>query len=97
MLSWISMWYTSSAAFFNGYNYNHTCTALLKLMQCIHNNFVYPSTGRLQLVNETEHRHPNSSLITEFYPTAYSRIRNTESRLNVTENRELTIQFVGKA
>lgn len=46
----------------------------------------------LELLNEPEHAH--SSLITTYYPKAYSTIRTVESSLQIPKSRALTVQMM---
>lgn len=58
----------------------------------IHTDGRYRNVGMLELLNEPIPG--QSSLIAEYYPTAYSRIRKRESELNVQTADALTIQFM---
>ena len=58
----------------------------------IHTNDNYRTTGMIEVVNEPQRTH--DTLIPEFYATAYSKIRETEAGLNVSDDKKLTIQYM---
>ena len=61
----------------------------------IHTTDAYRTTGMLEVLNEPESNH--ASLVSEYYATAYSKIRNVESGLNIADDKKLTIQFMDQA
>ena len=58
----------------------------------IHTHPSYSSTFMLEILNEPELNH--DSLLTEYYPKAYSTIRAVESDLNVPKEKALTVQMM---
>ena len=65
------------------------------MTQRIHQNAAYRTTGMIEVINEPARGHSN--LISEFYPTAYDKIRQVESSLGIEANSQLTIQFMDAA
>jgi hypothetical protein len=61
----------------------------------IHTNNAYRTTGMLEVLNEPQRNHPD--LVTTYYATAYQKIRDAESELNVSSDKQLTIQFMDSA
>lgn len=60
----------------------------------IHTNSAYRTVGTLQVLNEPTSGHP--TLISEFYPKAYTAIRAAESAISVSPANQLHIQFMSK-
>jgi hypothetical protein len=46
----------------------------------------------LEVLNEPERNHNN--LVSEYYANAYSKVRDVESGLNISDDKKLTIQFM---
>lgn len=61
----------------------------------IHKNDAYRTTGMLEVLNEPERTHPD--LITEYYANAYTKIRETEQSLGITDDKKLTIQYMANS
>ena len=61
----------------------------------IHQNAAYRTTGMLEVLNEPERNHPN--LVSEFYATAYNKIRESEANLGVSADKQLTVQFMDQS
>ncbi|KAF2007889.1 glycoside hydrolase family 5 protein [Amniculicola lignicola CBS 123094] len=87
--------FAPEATFFNTYQYNRAYTFLQVMTQRIHTNPAYDTTGMIEVLNEPQRNH--GSLISEFYATAYSKIRETESGLGISQDQQLTIQFMDAA
>jgi glucan endo-1,6-beta-glucosidase len=60
----------------------------------IHTNNAFRNVGMIELVNEPESGH--SSLVSTYYPTAWSKIRAKEDSLGVSSNNRLHIQMMSK-
>ena len=58
----------------------------------IHTNNNYRNVGMIEVLNEPISG--QSSLVSEYYPTAYSKIRETETSLGISANNYLHIQFM---
>ncbi|KAF2477974.1 glycoside hydrolase [Lindgomyces ingoldianus] len=86
--------YAPTAGFFVSWQYDRAYKFLQAMTQRIHTNSAYRTTGMLEVLNEPERNHPD--LITSYYATAYAKIRETESQLNVAQGQQLTIQFMDK-
>ncbi|ORY04290.1 glycoside hydrolase superfamily [Clohesyomyces aquaticus] len=84
--------YAPSAGFFHSWQYERAYKFLQVMTQRIHSNAAYRTTGMIEVLNEPERNHPD--LITEFYATAYAKIRETEAQVNCPAESQLTIQFM---
>lgn len=71
----------------------------------IHTNSAYSSVGMLGLVNEPvrigDSRYPNAQSLTdsvrqEYYPKAWTTIRNKEQSLGISKDQEIQIQMMDK-
>lgn len=64
----------------------------------IHTNATYASVGMLEVINEPVHSgdYPSQAadMVNTYYPLAWNRIRDTESRLGVSDDKRLHIQFM---
>lgn len=64
----------------------------------IHTNATYASVGMLEVINEPVHSgdYPSQAadMVNTYYPLAWNRIRDTESRLGVSDGKRLHIQFM---
>lgn len=65
------------------------------MAQRIHTTTAYRNVGMLELVNEPISG--QSSLISQYYPTAFSKIRAAEQSLGVTANNYLHIQMMDQS
>jgi hypothetical protein len=66
------------------------------LTRIIHTDSNFRNVGMIEVLNEPMQGAP-SSLVTEYYPTAYSKIRATENSLNIGPWDLLHIQFMNQA
>jgi hypothetical protein len=62
----------------------------------IHTNSNFRNVGMIEVVNEPERNAP-WSLVSQYYPTAWSKIRETESSLGLGPYDQLHIQFMDAA
>ncbi|RMD39452.1 hypothetical protein DV735_g5679, partial [Chaetothyriales sp. CBS 134920] len=93
--------------FYQDYNYNRTYVWLEWMAKRVHQNPAYSTVGMLQLVNEPERvwdtdNYPNAASNAEsmrkvFYPTAWARIRDTESSLSVASDAQLSIMMMDES
>lgn len=64
----------------------------------IHTNATYASVGMLEVLNEPVHSgdFPDQAadMVNTYYPLAWNRIRDTESKLGVSDDKRLHIQFM---
>lgn len=67
----------------------------------IHTNDTYKTVGMLEVINEPVHAGDHASeaadMIHTFYPLAWNRIRDRESKLGIKDQDRLHIQFMGNA
>jgi aryl-phospho-beta-D-glucosidase BglC (GH1 family) len=61
----------------------------------IHKNNAYRTTGMIEVMNEPGRTFP--TLQTEYYINAYNKIRAVEKKLQIADNKRLTIQFMDKS
>ncbi|KAG6555097.1 hypothetical protein Mapa_003132 [Marchantia paleacea] len=83
--------------FFTPANYERAYKFLEWMARIRHTNKNFATVGALQVINEPRPQTPSekASLVDEFYPTAYDRIRAVEDRLRIPQNRRLHIQMMG--
>ncbi|OCK83775.1 glycoside hydrolase family 5 protein [Lepidopterella palustris CBS 459.81] len=84
--------YAPTPGFYQTYQYERAYSFLQFITNRIHTNANYRNVGMVGVVNEPIAGQP--SLISEYYPTAYGKIRATESSLGVTANSHIHIQFM---
>ncbi|KAJ6437124.1 C6 zinc finger domain-containingprotein [Purpureocillium lavendulum] len=91
----------SQPGFYNTDNYERAAKFLEWMAERIHTNDAYSTVGMLEVMNEPVHSgdYPNEAadMVKTFYPLAWNRIRETESRLGVQDADRLHIQFMSKA
>ncbi|OAQ83594.1 endo-beta- - protein [Purpureocillium lilacinum] len=91
----------SQPGFYNNDNYERAAKFLEWMAERIHTNAAYSTVGMLEVMNEPVHSgdYPNEAadMVKTFYPLAWNRIRDTESRLGVADADRLHIQFMSKA
>ncbi|KAF2195249.1 glycoside hydrolase family 5 protein, partial [Zopfia rhizophila CBS 207.26] len=87
--------YAPKSGFFVNYQYERAYKFLQVMTKRIHENANYETTGMIEVLNEPERNHPD--LITSYYATALSKIRETEAGLGISGDKQLTIQFMDKA
>jgi len=92
-----------SPGFFDTYNYDRACKWLDWMTGKVHSNPSYSTVGMIGLVNEPvrigDSRYPNAqsqtdSMRKEYYPTAWTTIRNKEASLNVAKDQQVHIQMM---
>lgn len=84
--------------FYTSTNYERAYQFLDWMTTRIHTNENYTTVGMLQVLNEPLHVSPwmdeAGDMIRTFYPSAYKRIQDTETSLDVAESKRLHIQFM---
>ncbi|KAF3052127.1 hypothetical protein E8E11_011134 [Didymella keratinophila] len=83
---------TDGTGFYNRADYERAYTFLTNMTERIHTHSCYSSTFALEVLNEPESGH--DSLISTYYPKAYSTIRSVESDLKIPKAQALTIQMM---
>ncbi|RMZ86061.1 hypothetical protein DV737_g3, partial [Chaetothyriales sp. CBS 132003] len=93
--------------FYDEYNYNRSYVWLEWMTKRVHQNAAYSTVGMLELVNEPERlwetsKYPDAvshanSMRKTYYPTAWARIRDTESSLSVASDAQLSILMMHKS
>ncbi|KKY15874.1 hypothetical protein UCRPC4_g06060 [Phaeomoniella chlamydospora] len=84
--------YASTAGFYQDYQYSRAYSFLSWMANLIHTKNNFRNVGMLEVVNEPISG--ESTLISEYYPNAYSAIRDAESSLSISSNNYLHIQFM---
>ncbi|KAI0887934.1 glycoside hydrolase family 5 protein [Annulohypoxylon maeteangense] len=84
--------------FYTSANYERAYQFLEWMTERIHTNESYRTVGALELINEpvSSRDYPSQAagMIANYYPTAWTRIRGVESRLNVAEDHQVHIQMM---
>jgi len=81
--------------FFNTSQYERAYQFLEWMTNRIHTNGNYSSVGMLEVLNEpARNAQLDATLISEYYPTAWSRIRAAEASLGVSSDDRLHIQIM---
>ncbi|KAF9696466.1 hypothetical protein EKO04_005538 [Ascochyta lentis] len=80
------------ADFYSPPNYDRAYIFLRNMTERVHTHASYASTFMLEVLNEPEHNH--DSLITDYYPKAYSTIRDVERDLKIPNSKRLTVQMM---
>ncbi|KAI5866045.1 glycoside hydrolase family 5 protein [Durotheca rogersii] len=87
--------------FYTQENYERTYQFLEWMAERIHTNDNYRTVGTLQVMNEPVHssEYPDlaANMVANFYPGAWTRIRDRERQLGVADNERLHIQMMGIA
>ncbi|KAF2495681.1 glycoside hydrolase [Lophium mytilinum] len=87
--------YAPTTGFYQDYQYDRAYKFLQFITNRIHSNTAYRTVGMLEVLNEPVNG--QSSLVNTYYPTAFSKIRETESGLGITDNaKKLHVQFMNK-
>ena len=61
----------------------------------VHTNSSFRNVGMIEVVNEPIQNSPlDTTMISEYYPTAWSRIRAAEDALQITANNRVHIQMM---
>lgn len=87
-----------SPGFYTADNYERAYKFLEWMTERVHTNSAYFNVGMLQVINEPVHAgdYPSQAadMIANYYPTAWTRIRNREAQLNVADNEKLHIEYM---
>ncbi|BBN01800.1 glucan endo-1,6-beta-glucosidase [Marchantia polymorpha subsp. ruderalis] len=86
----------STPGFFNSYNYERAYQFLEWMTRLRHTNNNYANVGAIEVINEPRPQTSaeKASLVNDYYPTAYNRIRAVEDSLNIAQNDRLHIQMM---
>ncbi|UKZ69749.1 uncharacterized protein TrAtP1_010753 [Trichoderma atroviride] len=91
----------SQPGFYTEANYERAADFLEWMTERIHTNATYASVGMLEVINEPVHSgdFPSQAadMVNTYYPLAWNRIRDTESKLGVSDDKRLHIQFMASA
>ncbi|KAL9471862.1 hypothetical protein ACSS6W_009803 [Trichoderma asperelloides] len=91
----------SQPGFYTEANYERAADFLEWMTERIHTNATYASVGMLEVLNEPVHSgdFPDQAadMVNTYYPLAWNRIRDTESKLGVSDDKRLHIQFMASA
>jgi glucan endo-1,6-beta-glucosidase len=87
-----------SPGFYTQDNYERAYKFLEWMTERVHTNPAYFNVGMLQVINEPVHAGDYGSqaadMIANYYPTAWSRIRDQEAKLGVADKDKLHIQYM---
>lgn len=87
--------------FYTKDNYERAYKFLEWMTERIHTNNNYRNVGTLEVINEPVHAGDYGSLaadmIANYYPTAWTRIRNREDKLGVAQNDRIHIQMMDQS
>ncbi|KAF1931745.1 glycoside hydrolase family 5 protein [Didymella exigua CBS 183.55] len=83
---------TDDTRFYTLANYARAYTFLRNITERIHTHTCYSSTFMLEVLNEPESNH--DTLVSNFYPNAYSTIRSVEADLKIPKSHALTVQMM---
>ncbi|KAI1343151.1 glycoside hydrolase family 5 protein [Xylariaceae sp. FL0016] len=87
--------------FYTTDNYERAYKFLEWMTERIHTNAAYANVGMLEVMNEPVQSYADSSaaadMIANYYPTAWTRIRDREDQLSVAESDRLHIQYMAEA
>ncbi|KAK8067594.1 hypothetical protein PG996_006706 [Apiospora saccharicola] len=91
---------TSNPGFYTSANFERANKFLEWMAERIHKNNAYRNVYALQVMNEPVHADNEfgsqaAAMIKDFYPAAWSRIRNREKSLGVAAKDQLNIMFMG--
>ncbi|CAM6128527.1 unnamed protein product [Calypogeia fissa] len=87
----------SPPGFFNSANYERAYEWLEWITNLVHTRTTFRNVGAIEIVNEPAPGNNSAwihSLLYEFYPTAWKRIRAVEDNLKVESNKSLHIQMM---
>lgn len=87
--------WVTTAGFYQTSEYERAYRFLQTMTERIHTNNAYRTTGMIQVVNEPEGGH--ASLVSTYYPNAYNKIRETETKLGISSGKALSIQYMDSA
>ncbi|EGX52505.1 hypothetical protein AOL_s00043g294 [Orbilia oligospora ATCC 24927] len=89
--------FAPTPGFYQDYQYTRAVTFLGWITRKIHSKpEVFGSVGMLQVLNEPLAWHPDvtATLVSEFYPKAWKRIRYVERELKVKKSKQLHVMFM---
>lgn len=87
--------YTNNAGFYNSQQYDRTYQWLQWMTNLIHTTDAYRTVGMIEVLNEPIPG--QASLVSQYYPSAMSKIRDTENGLKVADADKLHVQFMDAA
>ncbi|KAH8165565.1 hypothetical protein CIB48_g2713 [Xylaria polymorpha] len=89
---------TANPGFFTDVNYKRANKFLEWITERIHTNDAYSTVGMVEIINEPIKRRVNATdaydMVKNFYPTAWDRIRDRESKLGLAIEDLLHIQYM---
>lgn len=89
--------YAPTAGFYVDYQYERAYKWLEWITNIVHTNSNFANVGTIQLVNEPiQNSATVSTMISQYYPTAFKRIRAVESGLGITANNYVHIQMMNE-
>ncbi|MCJ1483362.1 hypothetical protein MMC06_003529 [Schaereria dolodes] len=89
--------FASTPGFYVDYQYERAYKFLEWMTNIIHTNNAYRNVGMLEVVNEpVQNPSTVATMLQDYYPTAWSRIRAAEAALNVGSNNLLHIQMMNQ-
>lgn len=87
-----------SPGFYTGDNYERAYKFLEWMTERVHTNSAYFNVGMLQVINEPVHSgdYPSEAvdMVANYYPNAWTRIRDREAQLSVADADKLHIQYM---
>ncbi|KAI0856991.1 glycoside hydrolase family 5 protein [Xylaria cubensis] len=90
---------TANPGFFTVANYERANQFLEWMTERIHTNDAYRTVGMIEVINEPIKRRVNAmdadNMLKNFYPAAWNRIRDRESKLGIAKEDMLHIQYMG--
>ncbi|KAF2711760.1 glycoside hydrolase family 5 protein [Pleomassaria siparia CBS 279.74] len=87
--------YAAEVGFYQTYQFERAYSFLQAMTDRIHDYSQYRTVGMLEVVNEPAKGHAN--LVSEYYATAYAKIRESETNKSIPADQQLTIQFMDSA
>lgn len=87
--------YAPSAGFYLGYQYERAYKWLEWITKIIHTNPSFANVGAVEIVNEpSTNQDIAATMISQYYPTAFARIRAVEQGLGIAANNKIHIQMM---
>ncbi|KAI1416660.1 glycoside hydrolase family 5 protein [Hypoxylon sp. FL1857] len=87
--------------FYTKDNYERAYKFLEWMTERIHTNNNYRTVGTLEVINEPVHSqdYPSQAadMVANYYPNAWTRIRNAEDKLNIAADKRVNIQMMDKS
>ncbi|KAL4796619.1 glycoside hydrolase superfamily [Aspergillus venezuelensis] len=89
--------YAPSAGFYVDYQYERALQFLEWITTKIHQSDKFRNVGMLEVVNEpVQDTNQASSMISSYYPDAFTRVRNAETSLGVSSDKYLHLQMMNE-